>query len=262
MKRPEEIAMALSYVDHCLAPSAIADFERRLANDAELGAQVAVWRQQNDAIQNAFAGRRKVGGNPVGLAAPANLDRAAATLSASQTASNVTRFPVRMRAVESRPTLDTRSPPFFLRAIATALVAFILVLLSANTPTARSAEFRAEAAAAWQIYRGDATRPSANRSLPYGSPATLDTLLANSFAIPGAHGPLRISFDVDDVGRHYLLAVSSIDAPAPEDTKIEVVAPPGGVSALWSDGRHWIALFGSSDAASTAEEAKRLRKTQ
>lgn len=258
MKRPEDVALALSYVDNCLAPSAIADFERRLVADPELGAQVAVWRRQNEAIQHAFSGRRKVGGNPISLAASANLDRAAAKPIASQTASNVTSFPARRRAVESRPTLNILSSPFFSHAIAAVSVAFILVLLSANAPTASRSEFRAEAAAAWQVYRGSASRPPANRSLPYGQRATLDTLLANSFAIPGAHGPLRISFDVDDVGRHYLLAVSMIDAPAQEEAEIAFDAPTGGMSALWSDGYHWIALFGSSDVASTAEEAQRL----
>jgi hypothetical protein len=262
MKRPEDVAMALSYVDNCLAPSAIADFERRLAAEPELSALVAVWRQQNDAIRRSFSGRRKVGGNPIVLAAYANLDRTRSKLGSGRTGSTVTPFPARKRELASRPALDIRSPSYFLRAIAIASAAFLLVLFSACAPPTRGSEFRAEAAAAWRVYRDDAIQAPAVWSMTRGPAASFDALLAGSFAIPGAHGPVRITFDIDDLGRHYLVAVSPADAPAPEDPEIEHEAQSGGVSVLWSDGRRWIALFGPSDQGSTAAEAGRLRESQ
>ena len=262
MKRPEDVAMALSYVDNCLAPSAIAEFERRLTAEPELSALVAVWRQQNDAIRRSFAGRRKVGGNPVVVAAFANLDRTPSKLGSGRMGSNVTPFRARKRELESRHAQDKRSPPHFLRAIAAASAAFFLVLFTANAPQPRGSEFRAEAAAAWQVYRDDAIHGPAHRSLLHGPTSSLDTLLADSFAIPGAHGPVRIALDNDDLGRHYLLAVSPVDAPALEDAVIEDEPQSGGASVLWSDGRHWIALFGPSDSVSTLAEAKRLRRSQ
>ena len=48
MRRAEQLAEALAYVDGCLASSAVADFERRLEADPVLKGEIELWRLTPD----------------------------------------------------------------------------------------------------------------------------------------------------------------------------------------------------------------------
>ena len=257
MRRPEDTALALSYVDGCLAPSAIADFERRLADDGELKSDVELWKTQNDLIRRAFARRAKVGDAPVFLGSSANRDRPSSRRAPERMAENVTPFPMRARHVDGRAAVALRSPPILLHALAVASLAVVLALVGVNSPSPRDGGLRAEAAAAWRTYLGAAIRPPVAASDSLRASTRLDALLAGAFTIPGGHGPARVAFDVDDSGRLFLALVSPADAPASRDAGL--AALEGGMSAQWSDGRRWITVFGESDATATAAEAVRLR---
>ena len=146
--------------------------------------------------------------------------------------------------------------PMLARALAVASLGFGLVLISANAIMPRDAQMRAEAAAAWTAYHGEAIRPPAATTAGRAS-TRLDALLAGAFTIPGDHGPAQVAFDADGAGRRFLALVSPADAPPSRDAGL--AALPGGMTAQWSDGRRWITVFSESDANATAAEAVRLR---
>lgn len=254
MRSPEDIAEALAYADGCLPAKAAAALERRLEGDAALKRDIEGWRRQNAAIRAAFEIRRSVDGGPPPLRGVANANRAAGVPARSI----VTRFPAR-RGTPAAPAIAARGRFGRVKRIAAILALAMLGLASSApwTPNA-AAQFRAEAERAWLTYGASESTPP-----PVGTPLSPDLgplpgLMRKAWRVPGERSPASFAFDSTPDGKSFAVLIGVADAiPA---FGVDLKEVDGGSSAVWSDGRRMIAIFGPEDAAATLAEARRLSR--
>ena len=248
MRRSEDIAEALAYVDDCLSPAAAADFQRRLDSDPDMQRQVELWRKQNAAIRKAFATRRTTGESPVAVRGAANANRPAPA--------NVARFPARdiARAPAAPPAGGDRR---LARILGVFALAALTLAASATWRRSPAEAFQAEAIGAWRAYRSADILPPVVGTLADISPS-LAALMATAWRVPASPAPARFAFDTARDGRRFGVLVGDGDgvpafAPVAE-------AQSGTASAVWSDGRRLIALTGEGSAADALAEARRLSR--
>ncbi len=250
MRRSEDIAEALAFVDGCLKPKAGADFERRLAADPELKRQIEVWRKQNIAIRKGFATRRTTGDTPVAARAAANANRAVD----AKTASNVTRFPNREATLASLPVPGAGVSGCAKLVGAVALGALILTA-SATWRPSRTEAFRDEAVRAWQAYRGADLKPPTDGRIE--ASLSLSAVMTSAWAVPADPAPARFALNAAD-GRRFGVLVGEGDGVAAFAPVAEVQA--GTASAVWSDGRRLLGVVSEGSADDALAEARRLSR--
>ena len=252
MRRSEDIAEALAYVDACLSPNAAADFERQLDADPDLRRQVETWRKQNLAIRKAFESRRTTGDSPVAVRAAANGNR----LGVVKAPAKVAPFPLRDLRLTPRPTPASGTGRFARLLGVFALTALILAA-SATWRPSRTEAFRAEAESAWRAYRGADVWPPLDDGQFKGSPA-LAAIMTVAWPVPASPAPAQFAFDTVRDGQRFGVLVGDGDGlpafPPVAD------AESGTVSAVWSDGRQLIAIVGEGSAADVLAEAQRLAR--